>query len=100
VSGVLASLGYEVVSTEGVVGALDAIAEHGGGLEVVVTDIRLPDGSGVSVCRAAHAAGIRVVAMTAWAPGNLPVELASCGAVLLRKPFTLGELERAVTARP
>jgi two-component system OmpR family response regulator len=91
---VLASRRFGVVEAADVAGGLAAVAA--GGVDTVVTDVALPDGSGVDVCRAASDAGARVVVMTAAAGPELPPDVATCAARVLRKPFALAQLLDAV----
>jgi DNA-binding NtrC family response regulator len=72
---------------------LDAASEP---FTVVLTDLRLPDGSGLDVLRAARARDGRsaVVMMTAHGTIDAAVEAMREGAVdFLQKPFELAELE-------
>ena len=94
VSAALSGHGFDVRHAAEVAGALVAIGEEP--LDVVVTDIALPDGSGVDVCRAAADAGARVVAMTATTGRELSAALEPCASVVLEKPFTLAALLEAV----
>ena len=94
VGAALAAHGFSVRQAGEVAGALEAIGEQA--LDVVVTDIALPDGSGVDVCMAANDAGARVVAMTATTGRELADALEPCAAVVLEKPFTLAALLEAV----
>ena len=87
--------GYDVREAGTVADGLDEVAA--GRVDGVVTDVALPDGSGVTVCHAAHAAGAHVVVMTAAADAALLDEVASCcSATVLAKPFTLAQLLAAV----
>ena len=94
VGAALVARGFDVRQTGEVAGALEAIGEAF--LDVVITDIALPDGSGVDVCMAAKDAGSRVVAMTATTGRELADALEPCAAVVLEKPFTLAALLEAV----
>lgn len=67
-----------------------------GGIDVVVTDIALPDGSGIEICHAARAAEAHVVAMTATVGPELAEQLEPCRAVMLSKPFSLSQLLTAL----
>ncbi len=82
--------------------ARERIASADDAYTVVITDLRLPDGSGLEVLRAARARDVRsaVVLMTAHGSVEAAVEAMREGAVdFMLKPFELAELEaRAVRA--
>jgi DNA-binding NtrC family response regulator len=76
--------------------ARERIARADDAFSVVITDLRLPDGSGLEVLRAARARDTRsaVVLMTAHGSVEAAVEAMREGAVdFLQKPFELAELE-------
>jgi two-component system response regulator PilR (NtrC family) len=85
--------GYEVLVANGARTALAVIEkEH---IDLLLSDIRMPDGSGVDVVRAAKAANRDVVAfmMTAFASTDTAVEAMRLGAVdYFTKPFNVDEL--------
>jgi DNA-binding response OmpR family regulator len=91
---ILEGHGFTVRHAADVASAIVALDE--GGVDIAVSDIGLPDGSGVDVCRHASELGCRVVAMTATVGPDLAAALASCSAVVLHKPFSLNELLAAV----
>jgi len=79
--------------------ARDRIAQASEAFTVVLTDLRLPDGSGLEVLAAARAGEPRsaVVLMTAHGSVEAAVEAMREGAVdFLQKPFELAELEARV----
>jgi len=85
--------GYEVLVADGVRAAL-AILEKDH-IDLLLSDIRMPDGSGVDVVRAAKAANSDIVAfmMTAFASTDTAVEAMRLGAVdYFTKPFNVDEL--------
>jgi CheY-like chemotaxis protein len=94
VSAILQGQGFSVHAVGDVPEALAAIAE--GGVELVVSDISLPSGSGIDVCRAAHDAGAWVVAMTASVADDVAEALKDWARVVLAKPFSLVALLAAV----
>jgi len=97
----LTAQGHDTTAVDAVGPALVLLAA--GGVEIVVTDRRLPDGDGLDVCRAGSHAGARAVVMTANVDDELELAVAGCHAVLLSKPFTLTSLLDAVArsaARP
>ncbi len=76
--------------------ARERIATADDAFSVVLTDLRLPDGNGIDVLRAARARDARssVVLMTAHGSVETAVEAMREGAVdFLQKPFELAELE-------
>ena len=85
--------GYEVLVADGVRAALAILEkEH---IDLLLSDIRMPDGSGVDVVRAAKAANSDIVAfmMTAFASTDTAVEAMRLGAVdYFTKPFNVDEL--------
>lgn len=94
VAAILEGNGFTVHRAHDVASALAVLeAEQ---IDVAVTDISLPDGSGVEVCRAAAGLQCQVVAITATVGPELAEELHAIGAVVLRKPFSLAELLAAV----
>ena len=86
----------------GCAAARERIAQSDDPFTLVITDLRLPDGSGLDVLRAARAREARsaVVLMTAHGSVEAAVDAMREGAVdFLQKPFELAELEaRAVRA--
>ena len=85
--------GYEVLVADGAKAAI-AILEREA-IDLLVSDIRMPDGSGVDVLRAAKDANRDVVAfmMTAFASTDTAVEAMRLGAVdYFTKPFNVDEL--------
>lgn len=74
---------------DGAMAALEA-----GSFDLVLTDLKMPGPNGIEVARAArrlHPAAA-VVVMTGYAVERDEVDIAECGAVLLRKPFDAREL--------
>ncbi len=85
--------GYQVLVAEGARAAA-AILEREA-IDLLLSDIRMPDGSGVDVLRAAKQANADVVAfmMTAFASTETAVEAMRLGAVdYFTKPFNVDEL--------
>lgn len=73
-------------------GALAALAEQP--FDLVVTDLKMPGPGGIQVARTARRteAAPAVVVMTGYAQDQDEVDIAECGARLLRKPFDAREL--------
>lgn len=94
---VLADAGFEIVGTvDRVDAAIKAIgvAVEGEGLDLVVADVRLADGSGVDVARAAQAAGVAVLFVTGSRPDG--AEMVAEG--WLAKPYAPKDLVGAIQA--
>jgi DNA-binding NtrC family response regulator len=83
--------GHDVARAEGCRAALERI--EGGRFDVVVTDLRMPDGDGMAVVRAARRLpSTEVVVMTAYASAETAVEAMREGAAdYLIKPFAMDE---------
>src|SRR5580765_6777168 len=94
---VLKREGYEVIVAENGQAALDVLAK--GAVDLVISDIKMPDMSGVEVLRAAKAADASLLAimMTAFASTETAVEAMRLGACdYLIKPFDVDELKLKV----
>jgi CheY-like chemotaxis protein len=86
--------GFRIVATvDSVADALAAI-DGGAELDLVLVDVRLADGSGVEVARAANARGIQVLFVT----GNCPGEARKLAAGCLNKPYPQRDLLAAIAA--
>jgi DNA-binding response OmpR family regulator len=85
---------FEIVAT--LDSALDAIAliEDGTGVDLVLADVTLSDGSGIDVARAARTRGIPVLFVT----GHCPVEARALAAGCLSKPYPQRDLLLAIRA--
>jgi len=87
--------GYNVMEARGGREAIDLVAQHAGDIDVVVTDIVMPDLDGIELVlrlRASHPE-LAVILMSGYAPA----ELLRRGALgdtlpLLRKPFVIDQL--------
>ncbi|MBI1946123.1 MAG: response regulator [Deltaproteobacteria bacterium] len=93
---VLTHDGYQVRLAEGVAEAAAAIAE---GVDLVLTDFRLRDGSGLDVARAAAAASPAplVIAWSGRASASEAFQLAQAGVLeFLDKPVSLSMLRAAL----
>ena len=90
---VLSDAGYRVVATvDRVADALDVLAE--GGVDLVLVDVNLADGSGVDVARAARKGGVPVMFVT----GACPPEAIELAAGCLSKPYNPRTLLTAIGA--
>jgi len=93
-AGLLASAGHCVVEAGTVADALGSMADEG--FDLVVTDLGLPDGSGLDVCEAASRAGSRVVVVTANPRlADVPA-VRGCADVIVTKPFATSTFLDAV----
>ena len=88
----LSEAGFEIVAT--VPGAEAAIAALGDSVDLVVSDIRLSDGSGLDVARAAQTAGIPVLFVSGLCPDGAEQLAAGC----LSKPYQPKDLIAAIKA--
>jgi two-component system, NtrC family, response regulator PilR len=94
---VLRREGYEVLLAENGEAALAALGR--GAVDLLISDIKMPDMSGVDVLRAAKAAdaGLPAIMMTAFASTETAVEAMRLGACdYLVKPFDVDELKLKV----
>lgn len=90
---VLSDAGFDIVATvDRVADAVEVIGA--GGVDLVLLDVNLADGSGVDVARIAHAGGVAVLFVT----GNCPVEAAAVADGCLAKPYAPRDLLGAIDA--
>ena len=95
---VLGREGYEVTTAENVGAALDQI-RRGPPPDLLISDLRMPDGSGVDVLRALkeRSPGSVGLLLTAFASADTAVEAMRLGAVdYLTKPFDVADLKQRV----
>jgi DNA-binding response OmpR family regulator len=85
---------YEIVATVDCVADAVAVIGDGADIHLVLVDVRLADGSGVDVARAAQGRAIPVI----FASGDCPVEAESVGTGHLAKPYTQRGLLGAINA--
>lgn len=96
----LGRLGYEVLVASHGREALALFTEHRARIDVVVTDMLMPEVSGVELVREidALAPGIRVLFMSGYAFDGASILTARPGSAFIAKPFTLPDLtERVAT---
>lgn len=85
--------GFEIVATiDSVADALDVLAREP--LDLVVADINLADGTGISVAEEANRRGIQVLFVTGACPGEAQALAAGC----LSKPYQKRDLLLAIMA--
>lgn len=90
---VLAAAGHEIVEAGTVAGGLAALDQER--FDLVVSDLGLPDGTGLDICRAASGLGARVVVVTANTDLALLPALQACVDVIVHKPFAVDTLLHA-----
>lgn len=91
---VLADAGFTIVATvDKVAAALVAIGD-GESLDLVIADVRLADGSGLDVARAARAVGVPVLFVT----GSRPADGLALAEGWLAKPYAPRDLVGAIRA--
>ncbi len=87
----LQSHGYEVIGTvDNADDALAAIAR--GGIDLILSDVRLRDSDGRDVAVAAKAAGVPLIFVTATCPIDAPILALGC----LAKPYSQADLKRTI----
>jgi DNA-binding response OmpR family regulator len=90
----LHSEGFEIVATVDSVAEAMRVIEGGDPLDLVLVDVDLADGSGVTVAQAARARDIRVLFVTGDCPGEARALAVGC----LAKPYPQRDLLAAITA--
>ncbi len=91
---ILTDASYEIVATVDRVAEALAVLRSGAGIDLVLVDVHLADGSGIDVARAAGEAGVPVLFVT----GNCPVEATTLAAGCLAKPYQQRDLIGAIEA--
>lgn len=94
----LSADGHAVATAADLGSARDQVAE---GTDLLVLDLRLPDGFGLDLCRELRAQGatLPIMLLTAWSHVALRVEGLDAGADdFLAKPFAVAELRARVRA--
>lgn len=91
--------GYQVLTAGGVSDALARRESHQGPIELLVTDVRMPDGSGPELAekiRQAHPGTAVLYVSGLPADAGALTEVVEAGTAILAKPFTPTELFVAV----
>lgn len=91
---VLSDAGFEIVATVPAVADALKLIGDGVAIDLVVSDIKLVDGSGLDVARAAQARGVPVLFVT----GRCPPEAEGLAAGFLAKPYAPRDLVAAIRA--
>ncbi len=86
--------GFTIVATVDSVADALAWIETDPDIDLVLLDVRLADGSGIDVARAAKARGVEVLFVT----GDCPAEARALGAGWLAKPYPQRDLLGAIVA--
>lgn len=90
--------GHVVTTSEDLATARDRVAQ---GTDLIVLDLRLPDGSGLALCAELRAQGcaVPILLLSAWSHVAVRVEGLDAGADdFLAKPFAVAELRARVRA--
>lgn len=92
---ILERLGYEVIDAATPGRALDLLGARNGEIDLMLTDILLPEMSGVQLGEIALSRypGLRIIRMSGYAGGEAE---ATSGATYLQKPFSAETLARAI----
>lgn len=91
----IASEGHEVTVVESVRSANELLAAQP--FDLVVTDVNLPDGSGLKIADKAKAMGVRALVVTGHGLSLSPGDLAAYDYLL--KPLRVAELLEAIRSR-
>lgn len=87
--------GFEIAATvDRVADAIRLIGNSASGIDLVLVDVQLADGSGIDVARAAHGGGVAALFVTGDCPGEAKEFAAGC----LAKPYTQRDLLLAIYA--
>lgn len=93
----LLAAGYEAVTAESVAKALELVEDPAQRIDMAIIDLRLGDGSGLTVLQRLRDRGVPAVLMTAYAAPELLPEAEAAGALcVVAKPFDLGDIIRLV----
>jgi DNA-binding response OmpR family regulator len=90
----LRDAGFHIVATVDTILDAGRVIEGEDGLDLVLADINLADGSGIDVARTAAARGVPVLFVT----GNFPDEARHLAAGCLAKPYQQRDLLAAIAA--
>ena len=93
----LRSLGHQVTVAGTVAGALDAVAKSEEGLDLVISDLGLPDGSGLDLMRGLADHGLPGIALSGYGMDEDVQRSRDAGfAVHLTKPIAVQTLREAI----
>ena len=99
----LESAGYSVIAANNGIEALSAVEKHPGAIDLLLTDVIMPELDGVELARTVRARHprLRILYMSGYA--DRPIEGLGKDAMLLRKPFShqlLASKIREALSRP
>jgi eukaryotic-like serine/threonine-protein kinase len=95
----LKRMGFEVLAAEGAAEALALAQEHGDRINLVITDVLMPDVSGPELAAQLrqHLPHIKLMYMSGYTDGHLAAHgVLEDGVALLQKPFTSAELRERI----
>jgi len=95
----LGRLGYRIYSASGGGEALRVFDEHSGEIDIVLTDVVMPDLDGIRLSKALREKkpGLKVVAVSGYPPGERAEEMAHAGIQQwVQKPFDVRKLAEAL----
>jgi CheY-like chemotaxis protein len=95
----LVSLGHIVLEAADGAEAIEVVRSRRGGLDLVLTDVVMPEmnGTEVAACICAEFPGLPVVLMSAYAPAGLTrVGFQNAIVPVLQKPFDVGQLQELI----
>jgi CheY-like chemotaxis protein len=96
----LTARGFQVIVASGMPEALAVLDGDHPAIELMITDLVMPDGDGVTLAREARARlpGLRVLFMSGYNEHPLLDDLVQAGASSVAKPFLGAELDSAIRA--
>ncbi len=94
IAALLRSSGHRVLQADSLAQARTLFSEHAEDIDLVLTDLQLPDGNGKDLARdlRARCEGLRVLFMS----GAYDEALGEAGETFIHKPFSLAKLQRAL----
>ena len=91
---VLEGSGYAVLAAGDATSARTLWDDRGDDIDLLITDVAMPGGSGIELCRdlLPRRPGLRALVMTGHGPEHHDPQCRALGAAHLQKPFSIGEL--------
>jgi two-component system cell cycle sensor histidine kinase/response regulator CckA len=95
---ILEGAGYEVLEAEGKAAALEALDQRTGEVDLVITDVVMPDGGGPALAEevGARYPGTQILFLTGYSASEFEERETELRHPLLTKPFTPDSLAAAV----
>lgn len=95
----LALDGHDVVTAEDGAEGLDQLVGRGGGVDLVLSDIRMPEMDGIELAQAmaSRFPQVRVLLMTGYAEQRERADTLANVSGVVSKPFTLSDIRAAVS---